>query len=127
MTPIQAVISGYKQCTSVKGRATRLEYIWFSVFSIIAFNAVLFVTAVSHVPHPMIVIYTVLFSFIVIPQVAVTVRRLHDIGIPGAAFLLGFVPVAGQIGLVLLAVIPGRKEANRYGNPAQNGKTDILA
>lgn len=55
---------------------------------------------------------------VLIPSVAVGVRRLHDIGKSGLWILLVFVPIIGWIWLLILNVREGDSGANQYGpNP----------
>lgn len=69
---------------------------------------------------------------IVVPSVAVSVRRLHDRGISGwwclGFILLGLVPVLGwitSIGYLVIMSLPGNAGANRFGadpkGPAGSG------
>ena len=46
-----------------------------------------------------------------------TVSRLHDIGWSGWAILLMFVPLVNFVALLLLVVVPGKKQPNLYGEP----------
>ena len=50
-----------------------------------------------------------------LPSIAVTVRRLHDIGRSGWWFLFGFVPLAGQILLIIWNARHGVQGPNQYG------------
>lgn len=49
--------------------------------------------------------------------VALAVKRLHDIGMPGALALLLFVPAINWAWILFLMVMPGNREANAYGPP----------
>ncbi len=53
-----------------------------------------------------------------VPSLAVTVRRLHDIGRSGWWLLLGFVPLVGSIVLLVFTLLDGQPGDNAYGpNP----------
>ncbi len=55
---------------------------------------------------------------ILVPSIAVSVRRLHDIDRTGWWVLLSFVPLIGAIVLLVFAVQEGTPGDNRYGpNP----------
>ena len=57
---------------------------------------------------------------VLLPLVALWVRRLHDIGLRGWLVLLGAVPVFGLLFLLIVACIPGQKGENRWGlNPKE--------
>jgi uncharacterized membrane protein YhaH (DUF805 family) len=51
----------------------------------------------------------------IVPAVAVLVRRLHDIGRSGWWALIGFVPVAGAIALLVFTVADSEARQNSYG------------
>ena len=55
------------------------------------------------------------FVITIIPQIAVTVRRLHDADFTGWLYLLIFVPF-GSLILLVLTLLDGTKGANRFGN-----------
>ena len=50
-----------------------------------------------------------------LPTLAVTVRRLHDIGKSGWWVLFGLVPAAGQVMMLIWNCRHGTNGANRYG------------
>ncbi len=55
---------------------------------------------------------------VLIPTIAVGVRRLHDIDRTGWWMLLHLVPIIGSIVLLIFALIDGTPGSNRYGpNP----------
>jgi len=55
---------------------------------------------------------------VLIPCVAVSVRRLHDTGRSGWWFLIGFIPLIGTIVLLVFMVQEGEDEPNDFGeNP----------
>ena len=52
------------------------------------------------------------------PNIAVTVRRLHDLDKSGWWFLVGIIPFIGWIILLLICSQPGTEGANQYGPPS---------
>lgn len=55
---------------------------------------------------------------ILIPTLAVAVRRLHDIGRSGWWLLIALIPIVGFIILIVWYATKGERAANRYGpNP----------
>lgn len=56
---------------------------------------------------------------IVVPSLAVTWRRLHDVNLSGAFFFLNFVPYVGAVTLVVLTLIDSKPGANVYGPPTK--------
>ena len=56
--------------------------------------------------------------FIFIPSLALTVRRLHDIGCSGVVFLVIFVPFVGPFIFLILMIRDSQPGKNHYGpNP----------
>jgi len=52
-----------------------------------------------------------------LPQLAAAVRRLHDTGKSGAAYLISLVPFVGGIILIVWLATEGNPGANMYGEP----------
>lgn len=56
--------------------------------------------------------------FVFIPNLAVTIRRLHDTDKSGWFVLIGFIPLIGAIVLLIFYLIEGTPGPNRFGpNP----------
>lgn len=58
---------------------------------------------------------------LVIPTIAVTVRRLHDRNQSGWLVLLGLVPYVGILVLLILASLRGTAGTNRFGPNPRGG------
>lgn len=57
-----------------------------------------------------------LFALVsLVPGLTVAVRRLHDQGRPAILLLLGLVPVAGWIAILVYTLMPGTPGENLYG------------
>ena len=54
---------------------------------------------------------------LIIPSLAVFVRRMHDTGRSGWFWFLGLIPVVGPIILIVFLVQPGDPGPNQYGDP----------
>jgi uncharacterized membrane protein YhaH (DUF805 family) len=64
------------------------------------------------------VLSSVYILAMVVPSVAVAVRRLHDIGRSGWWFLLNFIPMLGSFVLFIFFILDSQPEKNKYGeNP----------
>ena len=50
-----------------------------------------------------------------LPSIAVAVRRLHDTDRSGWWILLGFIPIIGGIVLLVFYVLEGTQGPNRFG------------
>ena len=58
----------------------------------------------------------IVFAFaLIIPEIAISVRRLHDIGKSGLWYLVTFVPVVGPIVLFIFMCLPSIPGPNEYG------------
>jgi uncharacterized membrane protein YhaH (DUF805 family) len=67
-------------------------------------------------------ILTLLFMLaVLVPNIAVAVRRLHDVGKSGWMVLIGLIPLFGWIYLIYLYVQPGETGPNQYGPDPKGG------
>lgn len=58
--------------------------------------------------------------FVLIPNLAVSVRRLHDVGKSGWFLLIAFIPIIGAIWLIVLDCTDGQVGENKWGsNPKE--------
>ena len=56
-----------------------------------------------------------------LPSLAVSVRRLHDVGRSGLWLLIHLVPIVGALVLLYFFAMPGDPERNRHGPPPLPG------
>jgi uncharacterized membrane protein YhaH (DUF805 family) len=96
------------------GRAARPEYRWYVLFVLIA-DIVLYIIDVNILGFQLL--GAVFGLATLIPSLAVSVRRLHDIDKSGWWILLGIIPVIGWIILIYWYVQPGTPSDNQYGPP----------
>lgn len=105
---------GFRECFNFKGRSTRTAYWMFTLFNILAVIACAVIGMETQSAIPVSVY--ILVSFI--PALAVSVRRLHDIGNSGWWLLLGLIPYLGGLILLLLMLQPSARGSNKWGaNP----------
>ena len=98
----------------ISGRARRQEYWMYNLFNLIALIGLLIISAVVGTTIP----YLVYVALVIVPSIAVTARRLHDTGKSGWFILLGIIPLAGGIVLLIFTCIEGDPQPNAYGpNP----------
>lgn len=112
-----------KQYADFKGRASRKEYWIFFLFNVIFSIAAMTLDnilglTISGIPYgPLYLIY-ILAVFI--PGLAVSVRRLHDVGKSGWMFLIALIPLIGAIWLLILVATDGQQGSNKWGeNPKE--------
>jgi uncharacterized membrane protein YhaH (DUF805 family) len=94
-----------------EGRSSRREFWMFALFNLLIGFAVGFVAGLIQVPA-----LAMLYSLVVvIPGLAVAVRRLHDLGKGGLWLLIALIPLVGPIWLLVLYATAGQPGANQYG------------
>lgn len=115
-------ITALKKYADFSGRARRKEFWVFNIFNMVFLvGATILDLILSSLlsNDQFIPIISVVFSlFIVVPSLAVTVRRLHDIGKSGIWILVQVIPYIGPILLLILMAIDSQRGDNQYGpNP----------
>ncbi len=99
------------------GRARRKEYWMYSLFNLIVYCAVLLVDRVLGLSGMLDILFLLVT---IIPGLAVTVRRLHDIGKSGFWFLLILIPIIGAVTLLFFACKDSQPGNNEFGaNPKE--------
>lgn len=101
-----------------KGRARRKEYWMYTLFnflfSIAALAIDFVISAGSDMPFFGFVILVFTLGHI-IPGLAVTIRRLHDVNQSGWMLLIGLIPLIGGIWLLILLLSDSKAEENQWG------------
>jgi uncharacterized membrane protein YhaH (DUF805 family) len=95
-----------------EGRARRAEYWWFTLATILLFVALFIVSVII---KPLIFLVIIGWIGLIVPAIAVAVRRLHDQDKSGWFYLLGFVPFVGGIILLVFMCIDSTRGTNQYG------------
>ncbi len=90
------------------GKADRKEF-WYFVAVMFAINIVFallskLVGGVSFLYWTVMIIQGLVSLTLLVPAIAVGVRRMHDIGRSGAWVLINFVPFIGTIWFIILAI-----------------------
>lgn len=97
------------------GRARRSEY-WYYTLFVILVNAV--IGAITYAVPVLAFVQWIVSLALLVPGIAVCVRRLHDIGKSGLFLLLVLIPLVGGIVLLVFYVQDSQPGANQYGeNP----------
>jgi uncharacterized membrane protein YhaH (DUF805 family) len=103
------------------GRAPRAEYWYFVLFNFIISILLSIVSGI--ISDKMSILGMVYLLAVMIPSIAVGIRRLHDIGKSGWWLLLGLIPIIGTIWIIVLLVMDSQPEANVYGPNPKNPTT----
>jgi uncharacterized membrane protein YhaH (DUF805 family) len=111
MEAVKAVLTNY---VGFSGRARRSEYWWFLLFNLIVSVVVGILATLIKFP----LLSTLVSLGLLLPGVAVSIRRMHDIGKSGWVLLLGLIPLVGAVILIIWAVKDSQPGQNEYGpNP----------
>lgn len=131
----QAIKRLFAKYAVFSGRASRSEFWWATLFFFLV-ALVIWVPGIiigaatgtptvspttgrsTLTPGPAFAIFAglgILFYLaILVPSIAVTVRRLHDANYSGAFYLLVFVPWVGSLILLVLAILESKPEGARF-------------
>ena len=103
--------------TQFVGRAGRAEFWWF-------FLATFIISAILSILGRASVVFSVLgfiYSLaVLVPSIAVGIRRLHDTARSGWWILIGLIPLVCFIVLIVFWAGQGNPGANQYGAPPPN-------
>ncbi len=108
-----AVILFFKNYVNFSGRSTRSEYWWWTLASLIISGVFYGIATATDVAA----ISTLWSLAVLVPGIALAVRRLHDIGKSGLYYLLILIPLVGSIILIVWFCKPS-DGSNEYGEPA---------
>ncbi|MFN1619218.1 DUF805 domain-containing protein [Vibrio rotiferianus] len=104
--------------TNFNGRARRQEYWYFTLVNVLVNLVMGIIDRVigSVMQMDSFGFFGVIYAlFIMIPSIAVTVRRLHDSGRTGWWALIAFVPVIGILVLLYFLIQDSEEGSNQYG------------
>ena len=106
-----AVRSALGQYAGFRGRARRSEYWWFVLFFVLVYLGAALIDGILF-GFPLLVVGVLLGLFV--PNLAVSVRRLHDTNRSGWWLLLNLVPFGGIVVLVFQC-LDSDMGPNQYG------------
>jgi uncharacterized membrane protein YhaH (DUF805 family) len=112
----ESISKCFSNYVGFQGRAPRSEYWWWALFVFIVYIVVIVLGMMlmsdSAVP---LIIASLFMVGIILPSIAVSVRRLHDTDHSGWWFLIQLVPAIGGIWFLYFMVISGTPGPNRFG------------
>ena len=117
MSFVEAISSGFRNYASFSGRAVRSEYwywVLFAVSVLIVFGAIDKSLYPGIAMGPFSYVTMAVGLALILPSLAVSVRRLHDIDRTGWWVLIGFTFI-GTLVLIYWACLPGTPGSNRFG------------
>ena len=121
-----------RQYADFSSRARRTEYWMFTLFNLIFGCVAIGIDNVlrmtfhvssadgATVPFFYGYVYVLYILAMLVPGLAVTVRRLHDVGKSGWMFLIALIPLVGAIWLLILMCTDSQPGPNKWGeNPKE--------
>ena len=102
---VEAVKICFNKYADFKGRASRADYWWWYLFT------VLVAIALGWIPFLGLAISLALF----VPTLAVSWRRMHDIGKGGGWWFINFIPLVGLILWIVWCCQKSEPTTNRFG------------
>jgi uncharacterized membrane protein YhaH (DUF805 family) len=97
-----AVRDGFSKYVTFSGRSSRSAYWWWALFGLLAVVAAYIVDAILGT-FPLF--YAILALGLLLPNLAVTIRRLHDTGRSGWWILIALIPFVGGIVLLVFTLL----------------------
>jgi uncharacterized membrane protein YhaH (DUF805 family) len=108
----------FERYTKFDGRADRGEFWWFVLANFILYVVLAILMNVSSI---FVLVYFAVAIGLIVPSLAVAIRRLHDTNKSGWFLLLGLIPLIGAIILIVFYATAGDSGDNNYGAPPLPG------
>jgi uncharacterized membrane protein YhaH (DUF805 family) len=121
-------LQALKKYADFSGRARRKEYWFFVLFYVIILVVLMVIDGFvgTQIGGAGFGILTCLYALaMLIPALAVTVRRLHDTGRSGWWILIQLVPLVGWIVLLIFLFIDSQPGQNAYGPSPKAGESTV--
>ena len=122
----EAIQSGFANYTNFSGRASRPAYWWWFLFTWIVSVVAQFLDRAlrpggygyeSYGTTFVGILSAIVGLALLLPSLAVMIRRLHDTDRSGWWWLIGIIPIIGWLILIFFLASPGAPGENRYGSP----------
>ena len=114
----------FKKWNDINGRANLKEFWYFVLFSIIFslligfVDGILMVISGQEITDDSLGVLGAIYSILIfIPNITITVRRLHDVNKSGWN-LLWYITIIGILFILILNVLKGTEGDNKYGPPS---------
>ena len=120
MTPVDWAKRPLQKYAEFTGRASRPEYWWFVLAQIVVMLVAMFLDSMLGTDFGGTgygLIYLVVALGLLVPAIAVGIRRLHDTDRSGWWLLIALIPFIGVIILIVFLASEGNKGDNQYGAP----------
>jgi len=107
-----AIRDGFSKYVTFSGRSSRSAYWWWYLFGVLVLVVSL---AIDYALGAGGILYVLVALAMLLPNLAVLVRRLHDAGHSGWWLLIGLLPLIGAI-VLLVFTLQGSDQPNQWGN-----------
>lgn len=113
----------FNKYATFTGRARRKEYWTFLLVNLVIILVVqIFIVSTKNTSHSVAIVlvlsYVAYCLILILPSIAVIVRRLHDTGRSGWWYFISVVPIIGGVWLLVLMCLDSTPGENEYGpNP----------
>jgi uncharacterized membrane protein YhaH (DUF805 family) len=98
------------------GRAGRAEFWWFVLANLLVYVVIAILMAISSI---FIILYIGYALAVIVPSIALAIRRLHDTDKSGWFLLIGLIPFVGWIILLVFYIMEGTSGPNSFGAAAE--------
>lgn len=105
----------FRNYADFSGRSNRGEYWWATLANVLISIALSILDLVIFGQGNVAILSTVYSLAVLIPGIAIGVRRLHDTDRSGWWLLLAFIPIVGAIILIVWFATRGENAPNRFG------------
>ena len=99
----------------ITGRANRTEF-WTYVLTVAIVLAIVEGICYAISSYLGYVISIILGLALVVPNICISVRRMHDLGKGGGYICVACIPLVGWIWYLVLLLSPSEMQANRFGD-----------
>lgn len=114
-------LKAWKNYANFSGRARRKEYWIFVLFhTLVSLLLIGLDVAIASLLNMEFFVFFYLLYLLaaIIPVLALSIRRIHDVGYSGWLFLLGLIPFVGGVILLVFYLLDSQPGENRFGpNP----------
>src|SRR6476620_2510112 len=126
----QAVQRFFKKYAIFSGRASRSEYWWWALVSLIVGIGINIITSTgtttnasgAAVTGPGAIVGLILAVIwglgTIVPSLALLARRLHDVNLSAWLILLVLVPFLGGLALLVMTILPSNPAGQRFDQPS---------
>ncbi|MQA01861.1 MAG: DUF805 domain-containing protein [Streptosporangiales bacterium] len=127
-SPGDAVRRFFRKYADFTGRASRSEYWWWQLVSLVGGLALYLLALLAGIPGTDsagpgpgrfvgVGVAALCLLAIVVPHITLTVRRLHDVNLSGLLVILGLIPYVGWLIMLVIALLPPIPQGARFDDP----------